>query len=119
MKTILLVDDEPDIRLMSKYMLEANGYAVREAPDGPSCLLAMREERPDLVLLDIRMPGPDGWTVLKEILDDPELADVPVVMASAHASPTDAELASLKGRAGYVVKPFREKELLAALEVLD
>lgn len=119
MKTVLLVDDEPDIRLMSRYMLEANGYKVKEVPDGPSCLEAMREEHPDLVLLDIRMPGPDGWTVLREILEDPELKDIPVVMASAHASPSDAEPADLKGRAGYVVKPFKEMELLAALEILN
>jgi len=116
MKTILVVDDEPDIRLMSRYMLEANGFKVIEASDGPSCLQMMREVAPDLVLLDIRMPGPDGWTVLREILSDPELARIPVVMASAHASPREAEPDDLKGRAGYLVKPFRQADLLQALE---
>lgn len=116
MRKVLVVDDEPDIRLMSRYMLEANGFEVLEAGDGSSGLEMMRAHSPALVLLDIRMPGADGWAVLREILDDPQLSTIPVIMASAHATPSEREPEDLKDRAGYLVKPFRQAELMAALE---
>jgi DNA-binding response OmpR family regulator len=112
---ILVVDDDTDIRALLRELLERRGFAVSEAADGRQALQELYGGRPDLVLLDVGMPGMDGWTTLERIR---ELSDVPVVMLTARA----AELEKTRGlRAGaddYVTKPFGRQELLARIEGL-
>jgi DNA-binding response OmpR family regulator len=112
---ILVVDDDADIRGLVRELLERRGFAVTEALDGRQALQEFYGGRPDLVLLDVGMPGMDGWTTLERIR---ELSDVPVVMLTARS----AELEKTRGlRAGaddYVTKPFGRQELLARIEGL-
>jgi DNA-binding response OmpR family regulator len=112
---ILVVDDDTDIRALLRELLERRGFSVSEAADGRQALQELYGRRPDLVLLDVGMPGMDGWTTLERIR---ELSDVPVVMLTARS----AELEKTRGlRAGaddYVTKPFGRQELLARIEAL-
>jgi DNA-binding response OmpR family regulator len=112
---ILVVDDDADIRGLVRELLERRGFLVAEAPDGRQALQELYGGRPDLVILDVGMPGMDGWTTLERIR---ELSDVPVVMLTARS----AELEKTRGlRAGaddYVTKPFGRQELLARVEGL-
>lgn len=110
---ILVVDDEPDARAFICTVLEDNGATVLQASDGDEALKVARRERPDLVTLDITMPGKDGGEVFEEMRNDPELKHIPVCIISGHpelrrliyqrtVSPPD----------GYVDKPIDEKGLL-------
>jgi DNA-binding response OmpR family regulator len=112
---ILVVDDDADIRGLVRELLERRGFAVAEAKDGREALQEFYSGRPDLVILDVGMPGMDGWATLERIR---ELSDVPVVMLTARS----AELEKTRGlRAGaddYVTKPFGRQELLARIEAL-
>jgi DNA-binding response OmpR family regulator len=113
MASVLVVDDEADIRSLVRELLERAGHDVVEAGDGNEGLRAFFSSRPDLVVLDVSMPGLDGWGTLERIR---ELSDVPVVMLTAQAQ----ELAKVRGlRAGaddYITKPFGRQELLARVE---
>ena len=114
-RRILIADDDPDIRGLLRELLGRRGFAVTEARDGQEALRLFFDQRPDLVVLDVSMPGLDGWQTLERIR---ELSDVPVVMLTAK----DTELEKTRGlRAGaddYVTKPFGRQELLARLEAL-
>lgn len=113
MTCILVVDDDADIRALVGELLQRAGHDVIEAPDGESGLKLFYSKRPNLVVLDVSMPGLDGWEVLKRIR---ELSDVPVLMLTARAE----ELEKVRGlRAGaddYVTKPFGRQELLARVD---
>ena len=113
MTSILVVDDDDDIRALVGELLERAGHVVIKAPDGESALKLFYSRQPDLVVLDVSMPGLDGWEVLNRIR---ELSDVPVLMLTARAE----ELEKVRGlRAGaddYVTKPFGRQELLARVD---
>lgn len=117
-RTVLVVDDEPDIRLLTKLMLTAGGYRVIEAATGEEALSALTSQPVDLVFLDIRLPGIDGWEVLRRVQESDQLAELPIVMMSAHTSPSTLARARDAGSAGYLVKPFKEEELLEYVEDL-
>lgn len=108
---ILLVDDERSIRTICRVNLEGDGLAVTEATDGSEALEAVKEERPSLVLLDVMMPGIDGWGVAEELAADDETREIPVVFLSARAAHEDRVHAQELGAVGYVVKPFDPVEL--------
>jgi DNA-binding response OmpR family regulator len=111
--SILVVDDDADIRTLVSELLQRAGHGVIEAPDGESGLKLFYAQQPDLVLLDVSMPGLDGWEVLTRIR---ELSDVPVLMLTARAG----ELEKVRGLRGgaddYVTKPFGRQELLARVD---
>ena len=85
MSRILIVDDDPDFVTISRKVLEAEGYEVLEAANGRQALEVLRQDKPDLVLLDLNLPGVDGTGILKHIRDDPRLAKVNVVVATAYS----------------------------------
>jgi two-component system KDP operon response regulator KdpE len=116
--TVLVVDDEPDIRLTLRFMLEGAGHTVVEAATGADALTRLRAERPDLVLLDIRLPDMDGWDVLASIRSSLELSAVPILIMSAHSSGDFRDRATQEGGRGYLVKPFREEDLVEAVSAL-
>src|SRR4029078_4743352 len=89
MSRVLVIDDEGPIRLLCRVNLEAAGMEVREANDGPSGVEAARSERPEVILLDVMMPGMDGWEVFGELLKDEETAGIPVVFLTARAELRD------------------------------
>jgi DNA-binding response OmpR family regulator len=108
---VLVVDDEAPIRLLCRVNLEAEGMDVLEAPDGPSGLDLARAERPDAVLLDVMMPGLDGWTVAERLLADDETREIPIVFLTARADLRDRARGMDLGGLGYVTKPFNPVEL--------
>jgi DNA-binding response OmpR family regulator len=112
---VLVVDDEADIRELLRQLLERSGHLVREAADGLEGLRALHGWRPDLVVLDVSMPGLDGWTTLERIR---ELTDVPVLMLSARGTEIDKVRGLKAGADDYVTKPFGRQELLARVEAL-
>lgn len=117
---VLLVDDERAIRTICRVNLEADGLLVTEAADGAEALEEIRRQRPSLVLLDVMMPGVDGWTVAEQLAADPETRDIPVVFLSARAAHEDRLHAQELGAVGYVVKPFDPIELAGIVrEVLE
>ncbi len=108
---VLVIDDEAPIRLLCRVNLEAEGMDVLDAPDGPSGLELARSERPDAVLLDVMMPGLDGWTVAERLLADEETRDIPIVFLTARADLRDRARGMDLGGLGYVTKPFNPVEL--------
>jgi DNA-binding response OmpR family regulator len=103
---VLVVDDERAIRLLCRVNLAASGMEVLEAEDGRVGLELARKERPDLVLLDVMMPEVDGWTVARELAENDETRDIPVVFLTARADAADKRLGEQLGGVGYLVKPF-------------
>jgi two-component system, OmpR family, alkaline phosphatase synthesis response regulator PhoP len=108
---ILVVDDEPAIRLLCRVNLQAEGFAVEEAGDGVAALRIAREWHPELILLDVMMPGEDGFAVAERIGDDPELTGTRVLFLTARADIADNERARGTGVVGHVTKPFNPSSL--------
>src|ERR1700692_2601964 len=110
--TILVVDDEPQIRRVMRTTLSSNGYTVIEARSGEEALEMLRKERPELVLLDVNMPGMSGLETCREIRDH---SDVAIIMLTVRNTEHDKVLALDAGADDYVVKPFGMEELLARI----
>ncbi len=108
---VLVVDDEAPIRLLCRVNLEAEGMTVMEAPDGPSGLARAREDPPDVVLLDVMMPGLNGWEVAEQLLDDERTASIPIVFLTARAEVRDRARGIDLGGLDYVTKPFNPLDL--------
>jgi DNA-binding response OmpR family regulator len=108
---VLVIDDESPIRLLCRVNLEAEGMEVLEAADGPTGLEKARAERPDVVLLDVMMPGLDGWRVAEELLDDERTAAIPIVFLTARAELRDRARGIDLGGVDYVTKPFNPVDL--------
>jgi DNA-binding response OmpR family regulator len=108
---VLVIDDEAPIRLLCRVNLEAEGMEVLEAADGPSGLEKARAEIPDVVLLDVMMPGLDGWRVAEELLDDERTEGIPIVFLTARAELRDRARGIDLGGVDYVTKPFNPVEL--------
>jgi CheY-like chemotaxis protein len=107
-KTILVVDDEPVLRTIVREILHEEGYAVIEAADGRVMLEIMARVRPDLVLMDVMMPGIDGREAYRQLRANPEHRDVPVVMMSAGVRPIRLD----PSIAGFMAKPFDLNQLV-------
>ncbi len=110
--TVLTIEDQPDIRRLIRMTLEFKGLRVIEAGDGIEGLRLARDEKPDLILLDVMMPGMDGLTVGKTLTADPVLSRIPVIMLSALGSAGDVDAGLQCGVQAYLVKPFSPWELL-------
>ena len=109
--TVLVIDDEAPIRLLCRVNLEAEGMTVLEAANGPAGLTQARNNAPDVILLDVMMPGVDGWRVAEELLDDPTTEDIPIVFLTARAEMRDRARGIDLGGVDYVTKPFNPVEL--------
>jgi DNA-binding response OmpR family regulator len=115
MTKVLVIDDEAPIRLLCRVNLEGEGMEVVEAPDGPSGLAAARAERPDAILLDVMMPGLDGWDVAAELLEGDGTATIPIVFLTARADLRDRARGMDLGGIDYVTKPFNPVELASTI----
>ena len=111
MTTVLVVDDEAPIRLLCRVNLEAEQMKVLEAPDGDTGLEIARAERPDVVLLDVMMPGRNGWEIAEELLADEATSGIPIVFLTARAEVKDRAKGIDLGGVDYVTKPFNPVEL--------
>jgi two-component system KDP operon response regulator KdpE len=110
--SILVVDDEPQIRRVMRSTLSSHGYVIREATTGEEAVDAVRKERPDLILLDVNMPGIGGIEAAREIR---EMSDAPIIMLTVRNAERDKVIALDAGADDYVVKPFGIEELLARI----
>jgi DNA-binding response OmpR family regulator len=123
MTRVLVIDDEAPIRLLCRVNLEAEQMTVLEASDGPSGLESARAEQPDVVLLDVMMPGLDGWGVAEALLEDPRTAGIPIIFLTARAEFRDQARGLDIGGVDYITKPFNPVELAplvrSLLERLD
>jgi DNA-binding response OmpR family regulator len=115
MKTILVVDDEPKIATLARDYLEHAGFAVLTASDGTSALTTIRQRRPDLVVLDLGLPGLDGLDVTRELRRD---STIPIVMLTARDDELDKLLGLELGADDYLTKPFSPRELVARVRAV-
>lgn len=117
MKRILMVEDQPDIRKLIRMTLEFEDYEVHEAEDGETGLQRALALRPDLVLLDVMLPGAmDGLEVCRRLRADASVAAIPVLMVTARGMATDVEAAREAGADEYLFKPFSPHELIETIE---
>ena len=115
-KKILIVDDEKDIIDLLKFNLKNEGYDTLTARDGEQALKTAREDQPDLVILDIMLPGKDGWEVLKELRKSPKTQNIPVIYLTAKDSEIDEVVGLELGADDYIVKPIGIRKLLARVK---
>jgi DNA-binding response OmpR family regulator len=115
-KKILVIDDEHDLRQFSVWALEAEGYFVLQAADGKTGIKIARQEHPDLVLLDIRLPDRSGWTILEEIHNSPQLSDIPVAIFTASADAIFKNTAKDMGASDYLLKPVSAETLKTCVQ---
>ncbi len=118
MARILLVDDAPDIRLLVRAVLQRAGHEILEAESGGAALERLGREAPDAVILDIQMPGLDGWATLTSMRAHPTTPDVPVVVCSVKAAPEDTSRAWMLGCDAYLTKPFNIDDLAHEVEAV-
>jgi len=112
---VLVVDDESAIRLVCRVNLRSAGFETLEAGDGEAAIELARTERPDLILLDVMLPGLDGWEVAARLREIPETRTIPIVFLTARSAAPD-ELRGLEaGGLGYIAKPFDPIELAATV----
>jgi CheY-like chemotaxis protein len=112
---ILIVEDHPTMREAMRMVLEHEGFAIREAADGAAALSMVREQQPDLVFLDLNIPGTSGADVLRELKGDPETRDVRVIIVTATGEEGREQVISL-GADEYFTKPFSPLALLRTVE---
>lgn len=115
---VLVVDDDPDLRMMVSYRLAKAGFTIDEAPDGEVALRIARARTPQLVVLDIMMPGPSGLEVCRQLRAADATADVPVVLLTAVTDPSYVADALADGRTHYMTKPFSPTALLTKVREL-
>jgi DNA-binding response OmpR family regulator len=111
-KKILLVDDEPHIVMALEYLLEEEGYDIAKAHDGESALAKAIEFIPDVIILDVMMPGLDGFSVAKEIRKNDMLAHTSIIFLTAKSTPEDKMTGYDSGGEYYLVKPFDNDDIL-------
>ena len=115
---ILLIEDEPDILEVMQYNLDREGYKVIACRDGEQGLSRIRTDGPDLVVLDLMLPGIDGTEVCRRVKADPVTRSIPVIMVTAKSEESDIVLGLGLGADDYITKPFSPKELVARVKVV-
>jgi len=116
--TILLIEDEEDIASLIKLQAEMSGYKLHVEVDGLNGLLAVKREKPNLVILDLMLPGQSGLDVCRKMKNDEELKDIPVIMISAKSEEIDVVLGLELGADDYVTKPFSPKVLFSRIRAV-
>jgi len=105
-RTLLLIEDNEQNRYLVTYLLQARGWTVEHVVDGAGGIARAQELRPALVLLDIQLPGMDGYTVAQELRQKPVLANTPIIAVTSYAMPGDRERCLRAGCSGYIEKPI-------------
>jgi len=117
-KNILVADDEEHLGFMVKFKLEKSGYDVTWKMDGNEAFQEIQTNKPDLIILDVMMPGMTGYEVLEKIKADSGLKNIPVIMLTAKGQETDVVKGIEMGASDYMIKPFRPAELLVRVKRL-
>ena len=115
---ILVIDDEKDLIELVRYNLEKEGFVVQSAQDGEAGLATAKKELPDLILVDLMLPGIDGLDVCRSLRSDNRTARIPVIMLTAKSAESDRVLGLELGADDYVTKPFSPRELLARIKAV-
>jgi excisionase family DNA binding protein len=115
---VLVVDDDARLREFVRVNLEMDGYAVREAGTAEEGLAALEEEPPDLILLDVMMPGMDGWEMLRRVQEQHGVGTIPVIMFSGKLSESASERAVARGAQAFIGKPFDPAQLIESTKQL-
>ncbi|MCE9663957.1 response regulator [Halomonas sp. M5N1S17] len=118
MAKVLVVDDEPNIVLSIEFLMQQAGFDVATAEDGESALQSVAETPPDLILLDISLPGISGFDVLEQLRGDPQHARLPIIMLTAHGREVEREKGLALGADDYVTKPFSTQALVEKVKAL-
>jgi twitching motility two-component system response regulator PilH len=116
---ILVVDDSKTELHHLSDLLGKRGYSVRTAENGEEAMRRLAEEKPDLILMDVVMPGQNGFQLTRSITRDPRFADVPVIMCTSKNQETDKVWGMRQGARDYIVKPVNADELLAKIKAFD
>lgn len=116
MRTILIADDEIGVRSLVRMTLQRESFTIVEAADGPEALALARSRRPELVLLDVTMPGTTGYEVCRQLKADPNTADMFVIMLTARAQDADRDMGREVGADEYFTKPFSPVALLRKID---
>jgi CheY-like chemotaxis protein len=116
MTTVLIADDEPSLRLLVSATIASDEYDVVEAVDGDQAWALIRRHRPNVVLLDVQMPGRTGLDLTRAIREDPDLAKTNVILLTSKAQQADIEVGLAAGADRYLTKPFSPLELLRVVE---
>jgi len=115
-RTVLIIEDEKLIIVSTQMVLEAAGFRVESAINGEDGISKAKSLSPDLILLDIMMPGIDGWETLSRLKEDPELKEIPVIIFTAREHSRGRQLAREMGAVDYFQKPFEPDELIEIVE---
>jgi len=117
-RRVLVVDDDAFIRRPLEFILRQEGFSPATAVDGDDCLRKVTEQPPDLIILDVMMPGRDGFEVCKALKRDPEFAEIPIIMLSARGRERDRERGLSLGVQEFMTKPYSPSDLLRRVREL-
>lgn len=117
-RRVTLIEDERNIIEAIRFILARDGWDVRTHSNGDDAVEAVRAQRPDLLILDVMLPGRSGFDILQEIRGDPEMNGLPVLMLTARGQERDRDMAERAGASRYMTKPFSNAEVLAAVREL-
>ena len=118
-RKVLVVDDSKTELMFLSDMLQKNGYAVKTAENADDAMRRLEEDRPDLILMDVVMPGQNGFQLTRSITRDPRFANVPVIMCTSKSQETDKVWGMRQGARDYIVKPVNADELVAKIHAFD
>jgi two-component system, cell cycle response regulator DivK len=113
---ILLIEDNAQNRYLTTFLLEQRGHEILQAETGPQGLEMAAKARPDLILLDIQLPGMDGHAVARELKSDPQLRSIPIIAVTSYAMAGDREKCLAAGAEGYIEKPINPESFVAEVE---
>lgn len=117
-KKVLVIEDEPNIIEAISFILSRDGWEVKTHSNGHDAMDAVRARKPDVVILDVMLPGKSGFDILQEIRADTDLSELPVLMLTARGQVKDKEMAQRVGASQYITKPFSNAEVLEAVRSL-
>ena len=118
MPRVLVVDDEPNILLSLEFLMQQAGFQVVTAEDAERAQALISQQPPDLILLDISLPGMSGFDLLEQLRAADATADLPVIMLTAHGREVEKEKGMALGASDYITKPFSTRELVGRVEAL-
>ncbi len=117
-RRVLLIEDEPSIIEAIRFILTRDGWAVQSHSEGSTAVARVREAKPDVVILDVMLPGKSGFDILDELRADADLAGLPVLLLTARGQTADRERAERAGASRFMTKPFSNAEVLASVKAL-
>ena len=115
---VLVIEDEPNILEAMRFILTRDGWSVATHSDGSDAVEVVQAERPDVLVLDVMLPGRSGYDILRELRADPETAELPVLMLTARGQSRDRDMAAEAGASRFMAKPFSNAEVLESIRAL-